>query len=89
MLGHTDYEGNGIYGLEAYYDDYLSGIDGRIITAKASDGTEIPYRYKQSYDAQDATILILISTPTFSISLKKSLQRQLRKISLLTEPAVS
>ena len=53
VLGHTDYEGNGIYGLEAYYDDYLSGIDGRIITAKASDGTEIPYRYKQSYDAQD------------------------------------
>ena len=52
VLGHTDYEGNGIYGLEAYYDDYLSGIDGRIITAKASDGTEIPYRYKQSYDAQ-------------------------------------
>ena len=75
VLGHTDYEGNGIYGLEAYYDDYLSGIDGRIITAKASDGTEIPYRYKQSYDAQDGDDLNLNIDANIQYILEKELAK--------------
>ncbi len=75
VLGHTDYEGNGIYGLEAYYDDYLSGIDGRIITAKASDGTEIPYRYKQSYDAQNGDNLNL----NIDSNIQYILERELAK----------
>lgn len=75
VLGHTDYEGNGIYGLEAYYDDYLSGIDGRIITAKANDGTEIPYRYKQSYDAQDGDDLNLNIDANIQYILEKELAK--------------
>lgn len=75
VLGHTDYEGNGIYGLEAYYDDYLSGIDGRIITAKASDGTEIPYRYKQSYDAQNGDNLNLNIDSNIQYILEKELAK--------------
>ncbi len=59
VIGHTDYDGIGIYGLEAYYDDYLSGIDGRIITASDKFGSEIPYKYKQSYEAQDGASLYL------------------------------
>ena len=38
VLGHTDYTGDGVYGLEAYYNDYLSGVDGRVVTAKDKDG---------------------------------------------------
>lgn len=79
MLGHTDYEGNGIYGLEAYYDDYLSGIDGRIITAKASDGTEIPYRYKQSYDAQDGDDLNLNIDANIQYILEKELAKAVKE----------
>lgn len=59
VIGHTDYDGIGIYGLEAYYDDYLSGVDGRIITASDKFGSEIPYKYKQSYEAQDGASLYL------------------------------
>lgn len=59
VIGHTDYDGIGIYGLEAQYDDYLSGIDGRIITASDKFGSEIPYKYKQSYEAQDGASLYL------------------------------
>ena len=60
VLGHTDYSGAGTYGLEAYYDDYLRGVDGRVITATDKDGNDIPYRYKQSYDVQDGNDLMLM-----------------------------
>lgn len=59
VIGHLSYDGDGIYGLEAYYDDNLAGVDGRVVTATARNGTEIPYRYKQSYDAQDGDSLHL------------------------------
>ena len=45
VIGHLSYDGDGIYGLESYYDDYLSGIDGRVVTATARNGTEIPVSY--------------------------------------------
>ncbi|MBR1422163.1 MAG: PASTA domain-containing protein [Ruminococcus sp.] len=79
VLGHTDYDGNGIYGLEAYYDDYLAGVDGRIITAKANDGTEIPYRYKQSYEAQDGDNLNLNIDANIQYILEKELQEAYEK----------
>ena len=53
VIGHTDFDGKGIYGIESYYNEQLSGVDGRIITAKDGDGNEIPYRYKQQYNAQN------------------------------------
>lgn len=59
VIGHLNYDGDGIYGLEAYYDEYLAGVDGRVVTATARNGTEIPYKYKQSYDAQDGDSLQL------------------------------
>lgn len=74
VLGHTDYDGNGIYGLEAYYDDYLSGIDGRVVTAKDNKGNEIPYRYKQSYDAQDGDSLNLNIDINIQYKLEKALE---------------
>ena len=53
IIGHTDYDGIGIYGIEKQYEEELAGVDGRIITAADKYGKEIPYKYKQSYDAQD------------------------------------
>ena len=79
VLGHTDYDGNGIYGLEAYYDDYLAGVDGRVITAKANDGTEIPYRYKQAYEAQDGDNLTLNLDANMQYVLEKELQAAYEK----------
>ncbi len=73
VIGHTDYEGNGVYGLEAYYDDKLSGVDGRIITAADKYGTEIPYKYKQSYDAQDGDSLYLNIDMSIQYYLEKAL----------------
>ncbi|MBR0140701.1 MAG: peptidoglycan glycosyltransferase, partial [Ruminococcus sp.] len=53
VIGFTSADGNGAYGVEAYYDDYLAGIDGRTISAKDSNGNELPYRYSKTYPAQN------------------------------------
>ncbi len=75
VIGHLNYDGDGIYGLEAYYDDYLSGIDGRVVTATSGMGTEIPYRYKQSYDSQDGNSLKLNIDINIQYQLEKALQK--------------
>lgn len=75
VVGHTSYDGDGIYGLEKYYDEYLSGVDGRVVTAKDKDGNEIPYRYKQSYDAQDGADLNLNIDANIQYKLEKALDK--------------
>lgn len=79
VLGHTDYEGSGLYGLEAKYDNYLAGVDGRVITAKDKDGNDIPYRYKQSYDAQDGNDLVLNIDINVQYMLEKALEKAYRE----------
>lgn len=73
VIGHMNYDGEGIYGLESYYEEYLSGVDGRIITAADKYGTEIPYKYKQSYDAEDGDSLYLNIDVNIQYYLEKAL----------------
>lgn len=73
VIGFTGFEGHGQYGLEAQYDEYLSGIDGRIISAKDAMGGAMPYRYEQSFDAQNGNSLILNIDATLQFYLEREL----------------
>ena len=42
VIGFTGFDGHGQYGLEAQYDEYLTGINGRIISAKDALGQQMP-----------------------------------------------
>lgn len=53
VIGFTNADGSGAYGIEASYNKYLSGVDGRTISAKDSNGNELPYRYSKTYPAKD------------------------------------
>jgi stage V sporulation protein D (sporulation-specific penicillin-binding protein) len=53
VVGFLDYEGNGQYGIERQYDEYLSGVDGVIITAQDAHDEQMPYRYSKLYEAKD------------------------------------
>ncbi|MBQ8965063.1 penicillin-binding transpeptidase domain-containing protein [Ruminococcus sp.] len=75
VLGYINDNDDGVYGLEAYYDDYLKGVDGRVITAKDKDGNDIPYRYKQSYDVQNGNDLNLNIDINIQYMLEKGLQK--------------
>ena len=60
VIGWVNYsEGRGAYGVEAQYDEALSGETGRIVTAKNGDGTQMLYRYEDYYDATDGDNLTL------------------------------
>lgn len=75
VIGFTDYDGNGIYGLEKQYDEYLQGIDGRIVSAKDAMGNQMPYRYEQSVDAKDGNTLIL----NIDLVLQHYVEKELKK----------
>ena len=53
VVGFLDYDGNGQYGIEKQYDEYLSGVDGVIITAQDAHDEQMPYRYSKLYEAKD------------------------------------
>lgn len=59
ILGFTGTDGQGLAGLEAYYDEYLSGTAGRLVTAKNAVGTDMPFQYEQKVEAQDGYNLVL------------------------------
>ena len=74
VIGHLHYDGYGIYGLEAYYDEYLTGVDGKIISARDATGAEFQYKYKQSYDAQDGDSLYTNLDATIQYYTEKALE---------------
>lgn len=74
VIGFLDGDGQGQYGLEAQYDQYLSGTDGRTVTAKDAHGDEMPYRYEKTFDAQNGNSLILTLDTTLQFYLEKELK---------------
>ncbi len=75
VIGFTNYEGDGIYGVEAYYNDYLAGVDGKIISATDANGNEMPYKNDKIYAAKDGNSLYL----TLDSTLQYYCERELAK----------
>lgn len=77
VIGFTASDGYGLYGVESYYDDYLSGTDGRTISAKDSNGNELPYRYSKTYPAQNGNDVYL----TLDMDIQYILEKHLEEMS--------
>lgn len=74
IIGFTNFDGDGVYGIEAYYDDYLQGVDGKVVTARDANGEAMPYQYETRYDAKDGNGLYLTIDSTLQYSLEKNLE---------------
>ena len=72
VIGFTNEEG-GAYGLEAVYDDTLTGESGLVVTAKDVRGTSLLYQYEQYFDAQDGASLHTTIDTTVQYYLEKGL----------------
>ena len=79
VIGFTNYDNVGQYGLELKYEDILKGVVGRIITAKNNKGSALSFYFEQYYDAQDGLSLILTVDHGVQEILEKHLDIALRK----------
>ena len=66
--------GEGAYGLEAQYEEELSGQTGRVVTARDGVGTELLYRFEDYYDATDGNNLTLTIDATIQSYCESILQ---------------
>ena len=74
-------EDSGLAGIEAYYNDELTGTNGRLITAKDAKSNSISNDYETTVDPQDGYSLNLTINTTIQYYLEKELQRTLEEYS--------
>lgn len=74
VLGFTGVDNEGLEGLEAYYDSYLTGKSGRMVAAKNARGTDMPFTYEKVYEAQDGNSLVLTIDEVLQHYLEKNLE---------------
>lgn len=79
VLGFTGNDNQGLYGLEYYYDEELTGTNGRIVTVKDSKGNKLPTDYETSIDAIDGNSLVLTVNQTIQYYLEKGLRNTLEE----------
>ena len=75
VLGFTGADGQGLYGLEIQYENYLTGVNGRAVTAQNAVGTEMEFAYETYIDAQDGYNLVLTVDEVIQSFLEKYLQQ--------------
>ena len=73
VLGFVNENEEG-YGIEAYYNSYLKGTDGRVITTTDAHGNAMPYDYSARYSAKDGNSLVLTIDKTLQYYLEKNLE---------------
>ncbi len=74
VIGFVNSDGIGQYGIESYYNEQLSGIPGKVISAKDANGDEMPYRYSKLYEAQEGNSLYLTIDSNIQYYLEKNIQ---------------
>ena len=70
IIGFTNSDNAGVLGVESYYNNYLKGSSGKIVTAQNAKGKDMPYKYESYVEADSASCLPSIGR--FSRSSKKT-----------------
>ncbi|WP_444644576.1 penicillin-binding transpeptidase domain-containing protein [Caproiciproducens sp. R1] len=74
VLGFTGTDSQGLYGIEKQYDSYLTGVPGKLVTAKNAIGTDMPFQYEQKVEAQNGSSLVLTIDEVVQHFLEKNLE---------------
>lgn len=64
IIGFTDIDNNGLYGIEKVYDKYLNGRPGKWIKTTDAKGRQLPYGSEKLYEAEDGLSVVLTMDET-------------------------
>lgn len=79
VIGFTGSDDQGLSGIEAYYDEQLTGTNGRIITAKDAKSNNIANDYETSIAAIDGDSIVLTINQTIQYYLEKGLRETMNE----------
>ena len=79
VIGFTGADDQGLSGIEAYYDEQLTGTNGRIITAKDAKYNNIANDYETSIAATDGDSIVLTINQTIQYYLEKGLRETMNE----------
>lgn len=74
VIGFTGTDNQGLSGIEAYYDDVLTGVPGRIVAATDAKSNALPSQYETAIDPQDGNSLVLTIDQTIQHYLEKGIE---------------
>ena len=79
VIGFTGADDQGLSGIESYYDEQLTGTNGRIITAKDAKSNNIANDYETSIAATDGDSIVLTIKQTIQYYLEKGLRETMNE----------
>ena len=79
VIGFTGADDQGLSGIESYYDEQLTGTNGRIITAKDAKSNNIANDYETSIAATDGDSIVLTINQTIQYYLEKGLREMMNE----------
>ncbi len=77
VLGFTNSDNVGAYGIEAKYENYLKGVPGKVITAQNAKVKDMPFEYESYIGAENGTNLVLTIDWSIQYFLEKNLEAAL------------
>lgn len=79
IIGHTNVDQIGQYGIERIFNDSLTGVPGKWVKTTDAVGRQLPYDYEKLYEAQNGLNVVLTIDETIqSFAEKLSLQTQVK-----------
>lgn len=75
LIGFVGIDNDGLEGIEAYYNETLTGRAGKIVSAKNARGTSMSLKYEKYYDPEDGKSLVLTIDETIQHILEKHLRQ--------------
>jgi stage V sporulation protein D (sporulation-specific penicillin-binding protein) len=83
VIGFVGVDNSGLEGLEAKYDRYLTGTDGRVVRLKNVSGTDLLFSdYENYYDAENGDDVTLTIDSTIEYYVEKHLAQAIADFSI-------
>lgn len=78
VVGFVNSDGNGVYGLESYYNDILKGSSGSYITATDGKGNDLPDAYESYLSDNDGFNIVTTIDSYIQYELENVLEETMR-----------